>query len=245
MGLFATPDAVEASAFQRRGVWRFFFAALALAYVVVAMLGFGPNIVSYHAGRLALSWAAIVHGVLMSAWLLLLTTQASLPALRHTRTHRRLGVVIAVFAFLIWISMVVVSIRQIVVKNPPEGHFLFNILLLQLLAAILFPLFVMWAIRETRRPSWHKRLMVFAMFVPLGAAVDRIQWLPMSSAGQWVLFLYLDLLILPMVLFDIVTLRKLHPATAIGLALVLATQGAILALWGTPAWFGLAYRVFA
>ena len=245
MGWLATPDAIEVSAFKRSGSWRFFFAALALSYVVVAMLGFGPNILAYHAGRMALSRAAILHGVLMSMWLLLLTTQASLPALRYTHIHRRLGVAIAAFAFLIWLSMMAVSIRQIVVKHPREGHPLFNILLLQILASILFPLFVAWAIRETRRPSWHKRLMVFAMFVPLGAAVDRIQWLPMADAGQWLLFLYLDILILPIAIFDVATLRKLHPATAIGLSIVLLTQAAVLALWGTPQWFRLAFRIFS
>lgn len=245
MGWFATPDVIEASAFKRSGAWRFFFAALALSYVIVAMLGFGPNILSYHAGRLALSWAAILHGVLMSAWLLLLMTQASLPALRYTHIHRRLGVAIAAFAFLIWISMMAVSVRQILVKHPREGHFLFNILLLQILASVLFPLFVAWAIREIRRPSWHKRLMVFAMVVPLGAAVDRIQWLPMGEAGQWMLFLYLDVLMLPLVIFDVATLRKLHPATAIGLSIVLLSQAAVLALWGTPQWFRLAYSIFS
>jgi hypothetical protein len=244
MTWLAEAGAIESPASRRAGLSRFFFTALALSYVVVAVAGFGPNVVSYHAGRLELSWAAIVHGVMMSAWLLLLTVQASLPALGRLQTHRRLGVWVGVFAFVIWVSMIAVSVRQMAVRNPPEGHFLLNILLLQIQAALLFPIFVFWAIAEKRRPAWHKRLMVFAMVAPLGAAVDRMLFLPVAGVeGQWPLFLYLDLLLVPLLIFDLTTLRRLHPATVLGCALLLITQVAVTLLWDHPLWHRLAFRM--
>jgi hypothetical protein len=232
----------EGPARSRTGPWRHFFAALAAFYAAVALAGFLPSYLRFRAGALDLSWAAHVHGALMAGWLALLVTQAWLPAAGRLDVHRRLGAATSAFAAIIWVSMIAVALRQIAVAAPPKGHFLFNILLLQIQAILLFPLFFAWAVAVRRRPGWHKRLMVITMIVPLGAAVDRMAWLPVGGVeGQWPYFLYLDLLIVPLAVFDLVSIRRLHPATVTGGGLLLASQLAVTLLWGTAAWQEFAY----
>ena len=236
----------EGGARSRVGPWRYFFAGLAGFYALVAVAGFLPRYLQFRAGALELSWAAHAHGAAMGLWLGLLVTQALLPVAGRLDLHRRLGAATCGFAAIIWLSMIAVAARQIAVVEPPEGHFLYNILLLQLQALLLFPLFFGWAIAVRRRPGWHKRFMVLTMVVPLGAAVDRMMWLPVGGIeGQWPFFLYLDALLVPLIVFDLVSMRRLHPATLAGAGLLLASQLIVTLLWNTAAWHGLAYSATA
>jgi hypothetical protein len=112
---------------------------------------------------------------------------------------------------------------------------------------LTFPIFLAWAYRERRRPMWHKRLMLFALFLSLGAAVQRYVWLPMNDApaGYWPMAAFIDAaLLLPLTGFDLVTLRgRLHPATVRATVVLLAAQAIMLALWGSPVWRAFAYHV--
>src|SRR5688572_17074165 len=124
------PDRAAAT---REGLARHFYFGLMLFYALVAVAGFVPNMVDFMRGTFPMSWAAHVHGVLMVSWLGLLVTQASLPAGGRVDRHRRLGRYIAAFAALIWVSMIAVALRNLAVVDPQPGHFLYNILLLQLM----------------------------------------------------------------------------------------------------------------
>jgi hypothetical protein len=104
-----------------------------------------------------------------------------------------------------------------------------------------------WAYHERRRPMWHKRLMLFALFLSLGAAVQRYLWLPMydSRAGYWPMTAFIDIVLLvPLLTFDLVSLRgRLHPATARGMAVLFSAQAIMLSLWGTSTWREFAYNL--
>lgn len=112
---------------------------------------------------------------------------------------------------------------------------------------LTFPIFLVWAYRERRRPMWHKRLMLFALFLSLGAAVQRYLWLPMyaSRAGYWPIAAFIDVaLLLPLVTFDLVSLSgRLHPATVRATAVLFSAQAIMLSLWGTSAWRAFAYNL--
>ncbi|MBZ0144135.1 MAG: hypothetical protein K8F56_11175, partial [Rhodocyclaceae bacterium] len=61
--------------------------------------------------------------------------------------------------------------------------------------------------------------------------------------GPPTFFGLLDLLLLPIVLRDLWTRRRLHPATAIGFGLTVASQPLRLWLSGTDLWLRLAERL--
>ena len=231
----------DGAAARREGLSRHFYFSLMLFYAVVAVIGFVPSLVGFARGTFPMSMPAHVHGVLMMSWLLLLVAQSALPARGHVRRHQRLGAYAAVFAALIWVSMVVMTLRSLVIFDPQPGNFVYNILLLQTMIVLLFPLFFGWALLARRAPGWHKRLMVITALLPLQASIDRMFWMPRGEGQQWENFLYLDLLLLPLFLFDLKMLRRVHPATAIGTTILAATQLVALMLWNNPAWHQLAH----
>jgi hypothetical protein len=64
-----------------------------------------------------------------------------------------------------------------------------------------------------------------------------------SRAGYWAIAAFLDVaLLLPLIAFDLVTLRgRLHPATKRGMAVLFCAQALMLFLWGSSAWREFAY----
>ena len=213
-----------------------------LLYAVIAVIGFVPSLIGFARGTFPMSVPAHVHGVLMMSWLALLVAQAALPARGSVRLHQRIGAWVSVIAVLIWVSLLVMTVRSIAVNDPQPGNFIYNILLLQGMILLLFPLFFGWAFLRRRTPGWHKRLMVITALLPLQASIDRMFWMPRGEGSQWENFLYLDLLLIPLFVFDVATLRRVHPATAIGTAILVATQMVALVLWSNPAWHEFAHE---
>lgn len=236
------PDRAAAA---REGASRHFFFSLMLLYAVVAVIGFVPSLVGFARGTFPMSLPAHLHGVVMVSWLALLVAQSALPARGSVALHRRVGGWVSAFAVLVWLSLLVMTVRSLVVLDPQPGHFLYNILLLQGMVLLLFPLFFGWALLRRRSPGWHKRLMAIAALLPLQASIDRMFWMPRGEASQWENFLYLDLLLIPLFLFDGKTLRRIHPATALGTAILVAVQLAALQLWMSPAWHQFAHAATA
>jgi hypothetical protein len=60
-----------------------------------------------------------------------------------------------------------------------------NIKLIQIRVGILFPLFLIIALKARRRNAGlHKRMMILATAIPLPAGIDRIPWLPTTLPGS-------------------------------------------------------------
>lgn len=233
------PDRAAAS---REGLSRHFFVSLMLFYAIVAVIGFVPSLIGFARGTFPMSAPAHVHGVLMMSWLALLVAQSALPSRGSVRLHQRIGAWVTALAVLIWVSLLVMTVRSIAVNDPQPGNFIYNILLLQGMILLLFPLFFGWAFLRRRSPGWHKRLMVLTALLPLQASIDRMFWMPRGGGSQWENFLYLDLLLIPLFVFDLRTLGRVHPATAIGTAILVATQLVALLLWSNPAWHQFAHQ---
>jgi hypothetical protein len=118
-----------------------------------------------------------------------------------------------------------------------------NLLLLQLRALILFPLFFWWAWRTARSDKGsHKRLMLLATFVVIDAAVGRMDWLPGNDLTQRIapMFVYHFLLLMPALAADLRREGRLHKAWQGGLALYLPFVLTTCLLWNNPAWHATA-----
>lgn len=208
-------------------------------------LAFVPEFIAYVAGAFPIAPILHVHAAIMVAWVAAFGIQAYLGARGKIVQHQRAGRVAFAIGWLAWASMVFVEWRAMLVhplpdKLPPYDEFLAGPYIY-----LTFPIFLAWAYRERRRPMWHKRLMLFALFLSLGAAVQRYVWLPMtdSRAGYWAIAAFLDgALLLPLITFDLVTLKgRLHPATMRGMAVLFCAQAVLLSLWGSSAWREFAY----
>jgi hypothetical protein len=88
----------------------------------------------------------------------------------------------------------------------------------------------------------HKRLLFLATMVLLQAAVDRTRFLPGMNIG--VNFIYLDLLLIPLFIYDWRILKRIHRTTLAGTAILIATQLTVTMVWGAPQWHQFWYNQF-
>lgn len=234
----------ELSVAQRRGPMRWFFAALAWFYVVVAIVGFTPSFIEYFAGRLELPWTAHVHGAVMLSWMLFYAAQTTLAASSNLVRHRALGSIAIWLAAAVVFVMGMATVTALARFKPQIGDFLYDILAAQIAFMMLFAAFVLWGVLARRNASWHRRVLTLASVLLLQAAVDRMFWLPDEGLPMfWHQAIKLYAIILPLFAFDLLTLRRIHPATLIGTAFIVATHWVISALWQNPGWHALAHSV--
>jgi hypothetical protein len=214
---------------------RLFFRSLAAAFFVVAALGFGPHLRAFVAGTFKISPVAHIHGALMTSWLFTFLLQAWFAATRRMDLHRRLGRIGLWLGVVIWLSFVALTIRGYVTEPYPLDENLFYSLP-QLYVIVVFAPLLFGAYRTVSLPPWHKRLLAIATIAVLQAAVDRFSWLPGQGPGYWPQVLCLDVLLLALAVFDVVQLRRVHPATLAGGGLLLAGQSAVALIWPSTWW---------
>jgi hypothetical protein len=227
-----------------RSFARFYFVGLALFTVAIAAIVFVPGLLKFFAGTFAVAWVLNVHGVLMGAWLALFLAQAVFAATGRMRLHEMFGNFGIWLGPLVWASMVFVELRRkVVYPLAPDLSSDYDFDLPGIYVWSMFLLYFVVAIRLRRqRPDWHKRFMVFAALVALQAAEMRIAWLPRFAPDYWTDVIYLDVfLLLPLLAYDFVTGRRLHPATATATAVLLTAQATVILLWGSSEWRHLAY----
>ncbi len=202
-------------------------------YALVAITGFAPEI--FGTVELAHPLLAYLHGALMSAWLLLYIVQCSFAASGFLKWHRRLGLASIGLAVMLWISMGIVSVAQL------SKFKTYEILMLQLIVMVLFGVFYTWGVLVRRHAGFHKRLVTLATLVLMPAAVDRINWLPgFGLPDYWPFAIRLYVLLIPLIAFDIVSIKRIHPVTLIGTGAIVATHTAMSLFATTPGWFDFA-----
>lgn len=202
------------SRLNRRGL---FFPGMGLLAVLIVLLAFVPEYAGRQHMKPPTSWPVSIHAAIMVAWIALFFVQAYLGATGRIAQHRRIGNFGFALGWLALLSMMFVHFRALAMHPLPEDRRIYDWLLPFLYVYFSFSVFFVWAYRKRVQPAWHKRLITFALFISLEAAVQRLQWLP-SGFGYWPFAAFLDFCLLaPLITFDAVTLKwKLHPATARG-----------------------------
>lgn len=232
----------ERTASRRSAGSRYFFVGLGAWCIVITVVGFGPHLYAYFKGELHIPPVVHVHAVLMMTWVVLYTIQASFVARGNLSRHRSVGLAATVLAAAMWISMGVATIVALQRYDPDKMPFLVKPLLIQLGIMAVFPILVTSAVLARRHADWHKRLMTLATFALIQSALDRMPWLPNEGLPMfWHAGLRLYVLcLLPLFLFDIVTLKRIHPATLIGSGLIVAMHGVVSFYWSDEGWNQLA-----
>lgn len=224
---------------------RFLLVGLAIYWTAVAVVGFVPSYLDSAAGKFPIDAVVHVHGVLMGSWLGLFICQTWLAATGRLARHRSLGLAGMWLAAAIWISMWVMTIHGLHRGKFPQDEFLIDVLLPQLAMIVLFPVFIVWGYQARRRSDVHRRLMILATLVLLQASVDRMFWLPsLALPGFWDHAFRLYVIVLaPLFLFDLLSIRRLHRTTLLGSGLILTAHLIISLLWATSGWHAFAHLV--
>jgi hypothetical protein len=220
---------------------RLFHAGMAWLLVVVAVVGFTPRSLAIIGGTMPMPPLVVhLHAAVMASWVTLLAAQATLALTGRMDLHRKFGLASLVVGPLVLIMLIAITIsRQNAAAGTPAGPIVNNILFVQIRAIVLFPLFLVWALRARHTdPQMHKRMMLLATLMLLDAAIARMSWLPYNEFPRdyLAIHLYLLLLLVPALVYDLVRLRRIHRAWVWGLALMLPWVVATDFAWGSQWW---------
>lgn len=214
---------------------------MAWLLVVVAVAGFAPRSVAIVRGMMPMPPLVVhLHAAVMASWVSLLAVQATLALMGRIDLHRKWGMASLLVGPLVLTMLIAITIsRQNAAYGTPAGPIVNNILFVQIRAIVLFPLFFIWALRaRVSDPQTHKRMILLATLMLLDAAIARMSWLPFNQFPRdyLAIHLYLLLLVVPALVYDLVRLRRIHRAWIWGLALMLPWIVATDFAWGSPWW---------
>ncbi len=200
---------------------RKFFTGMAIALLITAFLGFAPTyflMVPMHGKPLSLLVHA--HGLVGTAWLVLLVTQTSLVAAGRRDIHRRTGVLGVILAIAIVGLGLTVALQAMQHGRTNPGTLPPPALLaVQFTTIGLFAGFATLGILKRATAATHKRFMLLASIAMVLPALARLARnidtppLPATAIGGMVLS---NLFLIALATYDWRTLGRLHPVTLWG-----------------------------
>ncbi|HUD40567.1 MAG TPA: hypothetical protein VMR06_01055 [Dokdonella sp.] len=206
-----------------------FFPAIALLMLAAVVTGFWGTL--FRPAE-PLRPYLVVHGAILAAWFGLFALQTLLVAAGRTALHRRLGVA------GIGLAVAVIASSLYTVANLPANWRLQGIDieaqrgLVGLViwgdfgALVAFAVLLTRAVLVRRRSDAHKRLMLLAMFSILSPALIRLAALPPFAGFDGVALTMLGLLAfgVTLIVYDLITLRRVHRETAWGVPFFLVVH---------------------
>jgi hypothetical protein len=180
-----------------------------------------------------------LHGIVMTAWVLLFITQISLAATHRTRVHQRLGIAGGVLAALVVIVGVLTALFA-AARGQSPGPPALAFLVVPLGDMLIFSVLIGLALYFRRKLQVHKRLMLLAAINLLTPAIARIPLSFITNGGPLAFFGLTDLVLLGFVAYDTFKHRRLHPVFLWGSIFIIALQPLRLLLAGTSVWMNFA-----
>jgi hypothetical protein len=220
---------------------RRFFGGMAIALAVAVFAGFSRTYYfnDFATAPFELTPLLHMHGAIFTAWMLLLVIQTVLVATRRVNVHRRLGIAGACLA-----ALIVVLGSAVAVTRVADGTLLDHgapplvFMAVPLLGMAVFGGLIGAGLLLRGHAAAHKRLMLLATVELATAGVSR---LPVVEAwGPIGFFAVSDLFVVAIVVYDLATKRRVHPATVWGGLFLVLSQPLRLAVGGSAAWLAFA-----
>lgn len=223
----------------RQGTRRF-YVGMAIAVLITVFLGFSRSyFLKAYYGTPELSLLVHIHGLVFTSWVLLFLAQTTLVATGRTDRHRKLGVAGAVLAALLLIVGTTTAILRVKGGSAPIlGVPPLSFLAVPFFDMVVFAMLIGAGLVLRNRAETHKRLMTLATIALTSAPLARLSFV--RQAGPPGFFGLTDLFILAMLVYDLTTRGKVHPATIWGGLVIVASQPLRLMISGTPAWLAFA-----
>lgn len=201
-----------------------FILRLHIALLVIVLLGFAR---SFYLRDLFLSRpldsALRIHGALLTSWFALTVLQSYLIALGRRHSHRQVAWIAGLVALGVVLSSAWINTRLAITLRSaaePENIFVWG----NYLTLVAFIALFVAGIRSRRDPQGHRRLILLASIAITGPAFARFAFWPVMGYGLGVAPIFsiagLIALLALVVGYDLLNLRKVHSATAKGLAAI-------------------------
>lgn len=131
-----------------------------------------------------------LHGAVYFSWIILLVVQSLLVNTRKVALHRSLGMFgIALATAVIMMGSLITMLGASTVVEPVGNHGIY----LGIMAVTGFGLLFTLAIRNTRQPDIHRRLILFAMLPILPPGIHRLYMVPFGMETFPVVAMYTTL----------------------------------------------------
>jgi hypothetical protein len=234
-----------------------FYVGMALACVLIAFGGFAPTYwLQLVPGTFVGPPLLHIHGLLFSAWPVLLLTQVLLVANKRLDLHRAIGLAgisLATAMVVIGLAAAIQTLNAGLAVGYGDRSRAF--LILPVSAIGLFACFFVAAIANIRRPEAHKRLMLLATISLLQAAMGRVFFVLVAGGGPGrrpglgepppliiglVPSLILELLIVTGIIYDWRLRGRPHPVWLIGAAIMTAVIVLRGPIGATATWLAFA-----
>lgn len=167
-----------------------------------------------------------LHGLVYSAWMILLVVQPLLVQVRNVALHRSLGTFgIALATAVMFMGALITLLGAANNRENPGGSY-YDGMYLGIMAVTGFGFLFTLAIRNVRRPEIHKRLILLAMLPILPPGIHRLYMVPLGLTSFPVLPMYLtlDALALAIIIHEWRSTARISPYTLVGVAWILLQQ---------------------
>ncbi len=216
---------------------------MTVTMAAVVFIGFGITyLVPLGTGTLQpLAPIVHVHGFFYFGWMLLLVFQSLLINLKNRPLHRSLGMlgIGIAMAMVILGTQITLLFTAGMLEQGAQG--VYELTYISLLALVVFPVLFVLAIRNVHDGAAHKRYILLATVVLLGAGINRI-YDALFGIGfshpmiYLIMYLTMNAWIVALLAYDWRTLGRPHRATLIGAAVNVVPQLLHVPI-ATSAWF--------
>jgi hypothetical protein len=224
----------------------YLLAAVVIPLIVLAGFARTYYLKGYFATPPLPSLLVHVHGLVMTAWVVLFIVQVLLVAKRRTKLHQQLGIAGAVLAGLVFVVGILTGLYGAArfINNPslltPGAPPPLPFLIIPLGDMLVFAILITAALYYRKRLDIHKRLMLLAAINLTVPAIARIPVSFIANGGPFAFFGLADLCVIAFVVFDTIRHRKLHRAFLWGGLLIVVMQPLRILLAPTNLWISFA-----
>jgi hypothetical protein len=221
-----------------------FFAGMSGVIALVVFIGFARTyyLASVFAAKPLAAPIVHVHGAVFTAWIALLVVQTLLVGSGRQRVHRTLGLIgfgLAPLVVLLGVLVAIEMVKRFAVIPSVDSPLIFAVALSEITG---FAIPVFFALRLRRRREFHKRLIMIGTIAMTTAGFGR--W-PVAFLLHRPLpaMLAAFTLLGAMMTFDLLSTRRLHPATVRGSAWVVFVELGGFAIGHTAVWHAFVAHV--
>ncbi len=205
---------------------------MAVACLITAFVGFGPTYF-FRPMHLSPPLPALlhVHGLVFTAWLVLLVVQSGLVRADRVDVHKRLGIFGAVLAAVVVILGLAVAVDGARRGAHADGMTPLAFMIFPFGQTLLFAGFVGLGLGKRRQPELHRRFILLATICLMTPAISRI----VDKRSVLASFLTLGFVVVAMI-HDWKSRRRVHPVYIWGGLILLVAGPLRAAIAHSAAW---------